>query len=75
MRRTRVLPDLVALVRSLAEWAPMLREPLELYARALIDLLLGGNASPHARKRSSAIGGKGGQRRGAARVSAKPRQD
>lgn len=51
------------LVRRLAEWAPAMREPLQVHARALIDLLADGEVSPPARKRSAVIAGKGGKRR------------
>jgi hypothetical protein len=56
------------LVRRLAAWAPDLRDPLEVHARALIDLVVDGEGSPPAHKRSPLIAGKGGKRRQAARA-------
>jgi CRISPR/Cas system-associated endonuclease Cas1 len=59
-----------ALARRLAEWAVPLREPLQVRARALTDLVADGRVSPPARKRRAVIAGKGGKRRLAGRASA-----
>lgn len=58
------------LARRLAQWAPTLSLPLEEQVRCLAECLLGAAATRPGRTRTGVVAGKGGKRRGTARVAA-----